>query len=308
MNLALLFSGQGSQYVGMGKDLYDNYDVFRDTVDIANDILKRDLRSIIFSGPDEKLTDTRNAQPALLTVDYGIYKILKDNIDSNSIKYTAGHSLGEYGALVASGILNFEDALKIVQKRGNLMSKAGEEVPGTMAAIIGMRNLEKLEKICIENDVSMANYNSPLQVVISGKVENIHSAMEHCKKEGAKKVIKLNVSGAFHSKLMDKSGEELAKTINETEFNKPEIPIVMNVKGEEVNDPEEIKENLIKQVTSPVKWVQSMEYIIKNGIDDLIECGPKKVLTGLMRRINRKKKVYTTDNIKGVKKVLEVLS
>jgi [acyl-carrier-protein] S-malonyltransferase len=262
----------------------------------------------MFEGPKDVLTDTRNAQPALLTMDYGIYKILEDKIDLGNISYTAGHSLGEYGALVASKAFSFEDGLKIVQRRGELMSRAGEKAPGTMAAVIGMKDVEKLEKICEKNDVDMANYNSPLQIVISGSVDNVKKAMEDCSSEGAKKVVELNVSGAFHSRLMVESGEKLAETINKAKFEKPKIPVVMNVIARATTDPDEIKDSLIKQVSSPVKWAQSIQFMIEHDVHEYIECGPKRVLTGLVRRIDRDTTVYSTDNIRGVKKVMEVLS
>ncbi|TYB31951.1 MAG: ACP S-malonyltransferase [Candidatus Mcinerneyibacterium aminivorans] len=308
MSKALLFSGQGSQYVGMGEDLYNEFGSFKEVLDRANEILDRDLKKIMFEGPKDVLTDTRNAQPALLTMDYGIYKILEDKIDLGNISYTAGHSLGEYGALVASKAFSFEDGLKIVQRRGELMSRAGEKAPGTMAAVIGMKDVEKLEKICEKNDVDMANYNSPLQIVISGSVDNVKKAMEDCSSEGAKKVVELNVSGAFHSRLMVESGEKLAETINKAKFEKPKIPVVMNVIARATTDPDEIKDSLIKQVSSPVKWAQSIQFMIEHDVHEYIECGPKRVLTGLVRRIDRDTTVYSTDNIRGVKKVMEVLS
>lgn len=305
MKKAALFSGQGSQYVGMGKDLFEKYPVYRELVEKADDILKRKLSDIMFDGPELELTSTENAQPALLLMDYAIFEIMKDR-GKAAFDFTAGHSLGEYAALAAAGAIAIEDALEIVSERGRLMAKAGKIEPGTMAAIIGL-DLEKVQEICDENDADMANFNSPQQLVISGRVANVHTVMEACKAAGAKRAIQLNVSGAFHSRLMKKSGEQLAGVIREKSFTRPSIPVVMNVPGESVDDPEKIKQYLIEQVSSPVKWLHGMEYMINQDVGLCVECGPKNVLAGLTRRISRDVTTYTTDTADGLEKTMEAL-
>jgi [acyl-carrier-protein] S-malonyltransferase len=306
MTKAFVFSGQGSQYVGMGKDLYENYPVFRDIVEQANHVLKRNLRTIVFEGPEDVLTMTNNAQPALLTMDYGIYAILEEIGLAEGVKFVAGHSLGEYPALVAAGVLSFEDALYIVNKRSELMAVAGEEEPGTMAAIMGL-DMHLIASICEGHEIDVANFNYADQIVISGKVDNVLKAMEACKTHGAKRAVQLNVSGAFHSRLMQNSGATLAETIMQVPFNAPKIPVVMNVIGEPVKDPDLIRRYLIAQVSSPVKWLHSMQYMVNHGVTRFIECGPKNVLSGMVRRIDGNVEAFSTDTISTIKSLAEVL-
>ena len=303
---AFLFSGQGSQYVGMGKDLYENFPVFRDLVERAGHVLKRNLKTIIFDGPEDVLTMTNNAQPALLTMDYGIYAILEEMNLTHGAKFMAGHSLGEYAALVAAGVLSFEDAMYIVDKRGELMALAGEEEPGTMAAIMGL-DMHLIASICAGHEIDVANFNYAEQIVISGRVDNVLQAMESCKSHGAKRVVQLNVSGAFHSRLMKNSGAILAETIKQVPFNTPKTPIIMNVVGEPVKDPAMIRKYLIAQVSSPVKWLHSMEHMVKHDVTHFIECGPKNVLAGMVRRIDGDVTAYSTDTIGTIRSLSEVL-
>ncbi len=306
MTKAFIFSGQGSQYVGMGKDLYENFPVFRNLVEHANHVLKRNLRTIVFDGPEDVLTMTNNAQPALLTMDFGVFSILEEMGMTQDAQFVAGHSLGEYPALVAAGVLSFEDALYIVNKRSELMAVAGEEEPGTMAAIMGL-DMHLIASICEGHEIDVANFNYADQIVISGKVDNVLKAMESCKERGAKRAVQLNVSGAFHSRLMQSSGATLAETIMQVPFNAPKIPVVMNVTGEPVKDPDLIRRYLIAQVSSPVKWLHSMQYMVGHGVTRFIECGPKNVLSGMVRRIDGNVEAFSTDTISTIKSLAEVL-
>ncbi|MDX1684017.1 MAG: ACP S-malonyltransferase [Saprospiraceae bacterium] len=282
----LLFPGQGAQFSGMGKELYDKSQEARNIFDGADNLLGFKLSEVMFSGSDEELKSTDITQPALFVHGVASFRSVENEI---SFKGVAGHSLGEFTALVASGCLSFEDALELVRTRANAMQKACELVPGTMAAVVGLDD-KVVEDVCsnIQETVVTANYNCPGQLVISGSLEGVNKAVDELKEKGAKRAIVLEVGGAFHSPLMQPAKDELEEKINAITFNKPNCPIYQNVTARGETSPDEIKQNLIEQLTSPVKWTMSMEQMIADGFDEFIEMGGKgMVLRGLMRRINR---------------------
>jgi [acyl-carrier-protein] S-malonyltransferase len=303
--LAFVFPGQGSQYVEMGKDFYENFELAKEYFEKANNILGFDLKKLCFEGPEEKLTETQNTQPAIFTVSMIAYELLKkEGIEPEMV---AGHSLGEYAALCAAGVFDFETGLKLVRKRGELMASAvtdGSE--GTMAAIIAL-DQSRIEEICnkVDGVCELANINSPMQIVISGEKEAIKKAMELASEEGAKKVVELNVSSAFHSQLMEPAKNKLKKYIEDIDFNDPSIPVVANSTADIVKDRNEIVSALEKQLTSPVRWVESMELMSSKGIDVALEVGPGRVLKALMRRIDRSIKTYNVEDKASLKKAIK---
>ena len=305
-NLIFMFSGQGSQYVGMGKELYENYDAAKKVLDEADQILDFDLKDMIFNGPEEDLNNTKNTQPAIYTVSAMVKAVLNENGFQASA--AAGHSLGEYSALYAAGVLSFADGLKLVRRRGELMDQADPDGKGTMAAVIGLAD-EEVEAVLAEIDgiVTVANYNCPGQVVISGEVEAVGEAEELLGEKGAKKVIPLSVSGAFHSPLMEPAKEELKNTIEAVDFNDAQIPLIANVTADYVKSSSEIKEALIKQLDNSVRWVETIERFKEDGYEDYVEVGPGRVLKGLMRRIDRSLNAYNVEDEKSLKKTLKKL-
>lgn len=284
MATAYLFPGQGSQIVGMGKSHYEENDIFKELTDQANDILGIDLRSIMFEGPEEKLKQTEFTQPAIFLHSIALYKTLDSSPDM-----VAGHSLGEFSALVACGALSFEDALKIVRRRGELMQQAGSENPGTMAAVIGMDD-EAVEAVCAQaseetgEEVIAANYNCPGQLVISGNVTAVPRAVELAKEAGARMAMMLPVSGAFHSSLMQPAYDGLSKQLNELDIQKPHCPVYSNYTAEATDDQETIRKNLLNQLMNPVRWTQTLKNMHADGADTFVEVGPGKVLQGLVKR------------------------
>nr|WP_199162822.1 ACP S-malonyltransferase [Elizabethkingia sp. ASV34] len=280
---ALVFPGQGSQFVGMGMDLYDSRKEIKDLMESANDILGFDILSTMFKGTDEDLKKTKVTQPAIFIHSIAAVKA----VDALGAQMVAGHSLGEFSALVANGVLSFEDGLRLVSKRAMAMQAACDANPSSMAAILGLDD-DKVEEICasVEGIVVPANYNCPGQLVISGETQAVEEAMAKLKEAGAKRALLLPVNGAFHSPLMQPAQEELAQAINTTKFNKPIIPVYQNITTTAVSDPEEIKQNLIKQLTGPVKWTQSVKNMIKDGATNFVEVGPGKTLQGLIKKID----------------------
>ena len=284
-----IFPGQGSQFTGMCQDLYLKYDELKPIFKTSEKILGFDISKIMFEGSKEELTQTKVTQPAIFIHSMAIIKILGESFKPNLV---AGHSLGEFSALVASGALNFEDGLKLVSVRAKAMQKSCEKTNGTMAAILGLEN-KIIEDICQETNgiVVAANYNCPGQVVISGEVDAVKNACEKLSSAGARRALVLPVGGAFHSELMIDAKKELSSAINQTVFNQPSCPIYQNVNGHPELSVEKIKENLIAQLTSPVKWTQSVNKMIQDGCNNFIEIGPGKVLQGLVRKINRESEV-----------------
>jgi [acyl-carrier-protein] S-malonyltransferase len=282
---AYVFPGQGAQFVGMGKDLFDNYAPARDLFKTANKILGFKITDLMFEGTDDDLKQTRVTQPAIFLHSVILAKMLKDEFKPDMV---AGHSLGEFSALVANKCLTFEDGLKLVYKRATAMQKACEMEPSTMAAILGLDD-GAVEKILKEIDdvVVPANYNSPGQLVISGSVEGVNKACEKLKAAGAKRALPLKVGGAFHSPLMEPARLELAKAIESTRFSRGICPVYQNVTAQPVNDPEIIKSNLIAQLTAPVRWTQIMKNMIADGAKTIIEVGPGTVLQGLFKKVDR---------------------
>lgn len=284
MKKAYVFPGQGAQFPGMGKDLYDNSLKARQMMEKANEILGFRITDIMFNGSDEDLRATNVTQPAILLHSVCM-ALCTEGLEAPDM--VGGHSLGEFSALVASGAVRFEDALRLVAVRASQMQLCCEKVPGTMAAVIGLPN-EKVEQLCAEIDgvVVPANYNCDGQLVISGEKEAVAKACEALKAAGAKRALPLGVGGAFHSPLMEPARLELAKAIEQTEVNTPNCPIYQNVTAVAETDPQRIKDNLLKQLTSPVKWTQSVKNMLSDGADQFLELGPGAVLQGLVKRIS----------------------
>ena len=282
---AYVFPGQGAQFVGMGKDLYDNNAEAKAMFEKANEVLGFRITDLMFEGTEDDLKQTKVTQPAIFLHSVILAKSLGDEFKPDMV---AGHSLGEFSALVAAGALSFEEGLKLVFARAQAMQKACELRPSTMAAVLALPD-EKIEEICngIDEVVAPANYNCPGQVVISGSIEGIDAACEQLLAAGAKRAMKLKVGGAFHSPLMQPAQEELSEAIANAKFQTPVCPIYQNVDGKPHTDPEEIKENLIKQLTAPVRWTQDVEAMIADGANEFVELGPGAVLQGLVKKINR---------------------
>jgi [acyl-carrier-protein] S-malonyltransferase len=300
MGVAFLFPGQGSQEIGMGADFFNTFDNVKKRFDEANEIVGRDLKKIIFEGPDAELTSTRNTQPALFTVETAIADCIMEKGITPTV--TLGHSLGEYSALYAAGVISFQDGVKIVAKRGELMAAVGAKVPGTMAAVIGLPK-DKIAEVLKTVDAGVvvpANENSPDQTVISGEPAAVKAAGEKLSAAGAKRVMPLPVSGAFHSPLMQPVADDLQAFLSSIEFKTPRCPVISNVLAAPVTDGAELKRLLITQLLSPVRWVDSMRYLAANGITSAIEVGPKTVLKGLAKKCSETLNVIpcaTVDNL-----------
>ena len=282
---AFVFPGQGAQFVGMGKDLYENNPVAKEMFYKANEILGFNITDLMFNGTDEDLRQTKVTQPAIFLHSVILAKTMGDDFNPDMV---AGHSLGEFSALVAAGALSFEDGLRLVSARAQAMQKACEKTPSTMAAVLALPDA-RVEELCAsvtEGVVVPANYNCPGQIVISGSIEGVDAACAKMLEAGAKRALKLKVGGAFHSPLMEPARAELADAIAHTDFHAPKCPVYQNVNAEPQTDPETIKKNLIAQLTAPVRWTQTIQNMIAAGADTFVEVGPGAVLQGLVKKIS----------------------
>jgi len=300
-----LFPGQGSQEVGMGKSLYENSEKAKNIFQQADEILGRSISKLCFEGPEDELTQTENTQPALYVTAAAAVEVLRDKGLEPSM--VAGHSLGEYPALYAAGVFDFETGLRLVAVRGQAMASAGSDTPGGMAAVIGLE-IDKIDEICAavskENGlVVVANDNSPGQTVISGEKHAVDAASEKLKEAGAKRALTLPVSGAFHSPLMKDAQDKVASQLAESALRVPSCPIFPNVKAEAVDDTEVIRECLINQITGRVRWVETMQIMAKAGMSDALEVGPGKVLMGLMRRIDKSINIIGAGTFESIDKI-----
>uniref|UniRef100_A0A7C3J5X0 Malonyl CoA-acyl carrier protein transacylase n=1 Tax=candidate division WOR-3 bacterium TaxID=2052148 RepID=A0A7C3J5X0_UNCW3 len=297
MKSVLMFPGQGSQYVKMGFDLYQ-HSIVKKLFDKTSEIIKDDISKIMFEGPENILTESKNAQVAILLHSYSVYSLIKDKIKFDAV---CGHSLGEYSALLVADVFDFETAIKLVRKRGELMSLAGQNAKGSMAAVIGL-SAEKIESIVSTVEgVVVANYNGEAQTVISGTEEGVEKASQKLNEEGAKRVIKLNVSGAFHSPLMNYAWKEFSDFIESFQFKKPKCYILMNVSADFEDDPERIKNLLKEQIVSPVRWTHILKNLSKSGYENFYEIGPSKVLSGIARKMLPDKKVFSFEKDEEIK-------
>ena len=297
-----LFPGQGSQYVGMGLEFYENYAEVRELFTQANDILKMDVARLCFEGPEDVLLLTQNVQPAITVVNLACYTILQ--LHEIYPVAAAGHSLGEYAALYAAGVMNLKDVLNLVLWRGKLMQEAADTEPGSMAAIMDL-DMDKIREICTLCDTEVANINCAEQVIITGRSDAVDAAMAMSGEAGAKKCLKLNVSGPWHSRCMNLARQKFSPIVRECTFHDPQIPVVSNVDAQPVKSSLEVPGKLIDQICSPVLWQQSMEWMINKGYDHFVEVGPRKVLRGLMRRINRNVKVLNVEDAESLSVFLQ---
>ena len=306
MLVSTVFPGQGSQVVGMGKDLSDNFTLAKQIFQEADDTLGYKLSDLMFNGPDKDLEDTSCSQPAIMAVSVACWKVLNEAMGDMKLKVqcSAGHSLGEYTSLVISGVSSYSDGLRLVQERGRLMHDASVVRPGSMAAVIGL-NEQEVETVCSQSGAEMANINSNDQIVISGDSEYVAEAVQIASDLGARKVITLPVSGAFHSSLMEYASDGLSKILDEIDFNDSEVPIIANSTGLPVKSADEIKEELLKGLCSCVQWKDSIQYMVNSGVSNFIEFGPSRVLSSLIKRINKEVRVESISSVKTLEQFVD---
>jgi [acyl-carrier-protein] S-malonyltransferase len=304
--VVFLFPGQGSQYVGMGRDFYDTYATVRDLFDKSSDAIGMDLKKLCFDGPEFVLLETDNVQPAVTLINIATFYVLREEGIYPSA--SAGHSLGEYAALLAANVVDSIDLMKLVKYRGTFMKEAADKNMGGMIAVMGL-GIDKITRLCNEvkeiGYAEVANINSPGQVIISGEANVLRKVSELAKKEGAKFTIPLKVSGPWHSKFMFEARTKMEETLKEFNFNRPTIPVIANATADYEPEPELIKTNLATQITSPVLWMQSIRKLISDGFNYFVEVGPKRVLSGLMRDINREVKIFNVENLETLQKFLK---
>jgi len=303
---AIVFAGQGAQAVGMGKDLADAYPACRALFEKADQALGYKLSNLCFEGPIEELTKSSNCQPAIFVSSVACYQALCTEMSGVTFAGAAGLSLGEWSALHMAGALSFEDTLRVLQARGRFMQEACEERPGSMVSVIGL-STDKLKEICAAAGVEMANLNSPEQTVLSGERPKIGEAEKLAKAAGASRTVVLNVAGAFHSSLMGSAATKLDAFLAGVTFRKPALPVVANVTGLPHGEPDEIRRTMVRQVTSPVQWLSTVEWFKKSGVAEYVECGPGKVLSGLIKRIDKDAVLSNIQDVATLKKAVEVV-
>jgi len=304
---ALLFPGQGAQLVGMGKALCHRFAECQEVFDRANDILGYDLAGLCFAGPEANLTKSVHAQPAIFVTSVAAYTALKRSLPELAFAAGAGLSSGEWTALYAAEALGFAEALRVLQARGQYMQDACEETPGAMLSVIGLES-DALQGICRECEVEMANLNAPGQTVLSGTVKGIEAAERRTKEAGARKIMRLNVAGAFHSRLMASAARRLEAFLADVFVSKPAYPVLSNVTGAPHNGPESIRRRMVEQVTAPVRWVDGVRWMREHGVQEYVECGPQKVLSGLVKRIDKEAALHNIQDPTGLERVVEALS